>query len=89
MTIRDTIPDVPERAISVRLDSEADAALDALVGNGMTQSQAIRLALVEAAKRRRGDLSLAAEAARLAVDPVDLGEIADVRAFMDELDAPG
>jgi antitoxin component of RelBE/YafQ-DinJ toxin-antitoxin module len=89
MTKSDTIEPVPEHALSVRLDSEADAALEVLVGTGMTQSQAIRLALVEAAQRRRGDLSLAAEAARLAADPIDLREIADIREFMDELDAPG
>ena len=89
MTSRDTIAVVPERALSVRLDTEADAALDVLVRTGMTQSQAIRVALVEAARRRSGDLSLAAEALRLAADPDDLREIADVRAFMDELEAPG
>lgn len=84
MTIRDTICLVPERAISVRLDAQADAALDALVSAGMTQSEAIRLALVEAAGRRSGDRSLAAEAARLAADPDDLREIAALREFMDE-----
>lgn len=89
MTDRDTIALVPERAISVRLDPDADAALDTLVSSGMTQSQAIRLALVEAAHRRSGDRSLAAEASRLAADANDRREVASVRAFMDELDAPG
>jgi hypothetical protein len=89
MTKRDTMEVVPDRAISVRLDPEADAALGALVGSGLTQSQAIRLSLVEAARRRVRDRSLAAEAARLAADEVDLREIAGVRAFMDELRAPG
>ena len=84
MTRRDTIAIVPERAISVRLDPEADAALEALVASGLTQSQAIRLSLVEAARRRAGDSSLAVEAARLAADGRDRREIADVRAFMDE-----
>jgi len=78
---------VPDRAISVRLDPDADAALDQLVASGLTQSQALRLALVEAARRRAGDSSLAAEAARLAADETDRREIADVRAFMDELRA--
>jgi Arc/MetJ-type ribon-helix-helix transcriptional regulator len=78
---------VPDRAISVRLDPDADAALDQLVASGLTQSQAMRLALVEAARRRAGDSSLAAEAARLAADETDRREIADVRAFMDELRA--
>ena len=84
MTQRDTLIVVPDRAISVRLDPEADAALDQLVASGLTQSQAMRLALVEAARRRAGDSSLAAEAARLAADKRDRREIADVRAFMDE-----
>lgn len=84
MTKRDTLIDVPDRAISVRLDLDADAALEQLVASGLTQSQAIRLALVEAARRRAGDSSLAAEAARLAASEADRREIADVRAFMDE-----
>jgi Arc/MetJ-type ribon-helix-helix transcriptional regulator len=87
MTKCDTIEVVPDRAISVRLDPEADAALAALVAEGVTQSQAIRLALVEAASRRSGDQSLAAEAARLAADEADRQEIAEVRSFMDELRA--
>ena len=84
ITKSDTICAVPGRAISVRLDPDADAALDQLVASGLTQSQAMRLALVEAARRRAGDSSLAAEAARLAADESDRREIADVRAFMDE-----
>ena len=88
MTNRDTLRLVPERALSVRLDAEADAALDVLVGAGVTQSQAIRAALVEAARRRTGDLSLAAEAARLAGDERDRRVVADIRAFMDDPDAP-
>ena len=84
MTRRDTVEVVSDRAISVRLDPEADAALEALVALGLTQSRAIRLALVEAARRRAGDSSLAVEAARLATDDRDRREIADVRAFMDE-----
>jgi hypothetical protein len=55
----------------------------------MPQSQAICLVLVEAALRRTGGLSLAAEAARLAADADDRREIADVRAFMDELAPAG
>ena len=84
MTKSDTMLVVPDRAISVRLDPDADAALDQLVASGLTQSQAMRLALVEAARRRAGDSSLAAEAARLAADESDRREIANVRAFMDE-----
>jgi Arc/MetJ-type ribon-helix-helix transcriptional regulator len=88
MTIRDTPVAVGDRAISVRLDAESDAALAALVSSGLTQSQAIRASLVEAAGRLEGDRSLAAEAARLAADERDRSEIAEVRALMDELRAP-
>lgn len=87
MTKGDTVIAVPDRAISVRLDPDADAALDQLIASGLTQSQAMRLALVEAARRRAGDSSLAAEAARLAADDTDRREIADVRVFMDGLRA--
>ncbi|MEO5633821.1 ribbon-helix-helix protein, CopG family [Gaiella sp.] len=87
MTKGDTVIAVPDRAISVRLDPDADAALDQLIASGLTQSQAMRLALVEAARRRAGDSSLAAEAARLAADDPDRREIADVRVFMDGLRA--
>lgn len=89
MTNRDTILDMSDRAISVRLDSEADSALAALIGSGLTQSQAIRLSLVEAAERRSGDRSLAAEAARLAASDPDRREIAEVRALLDELGLDG
>ena len=78
---------MPERAISVRLDDDADAALRTLTSTGMTQSEAIRVALVEAAARRTGATSLAAEAARLAGDEIDVEEVAAVRALMDELRA--
>ena len=53
----------------------------------MTQSEAIRVALVEAAARRTGATSLAAEAARLAGDEIDVEEVAAVRALMDEFRA--
>ena len=78
---------MPERAISVRLDDDAAAALRTLTRSGMTQSEAIRVALVEAAARRAGGASLAAEAARLAADELDVEEVATVRALMDELRA--
>jgi Arc/MetJ-type ribon-helix-helix transcriptional regulator len=87
MTSRDTVADMADRAISVRLDPDADAALEVLVRAGMSQSQAIRASLVEAAQRRAGVRSLAAEAARLSVDEVDRAEVARVRAFLDDIDA--
>lgn len=72
------------RLISVRLDDEAEAALESLAAAGFSHSEAIRTSLVESAARRR-DPSLAAEAARLAADDRDRRVVADVRSFMDEL----
>ncbi len=77
-----------ERLISIRLDAEAAGALDQLVAEGLSQSTAVRTALVEAAQRRR-DRSLAAEAARLAADEGDRREAAEVAALMESLRAPG
>lgn len=79
---------MPERAISVRLDSDASAALDELVAAGLSQSDAIRRALIESARRRHDRMSLATEAAMLAADEDDLREVKSVRAFMDELRDP-
>ena len=79
---------MPERLISIRLDSEAANALDELVSEGLTQSTAVRTAIVEAASRRR-DRSLAAEAARLAADEGDRKEAAEVAALMESLRAAG
>jgi Arc/MetJ-type ribon-helix-helix transcriptional regulator len=76
-----------ERLISVRLDDEADDALRDLVAAGRTQSEAIREALIEAARRRR-DRSLAAEVARLVGDEADRREAAEVAALMEALRAP-
>lgn len=87
MTMRDTIERV-DRVISVRLDEAAEEALRQLVAAGSSQSDAVRLALVEAASRRR-DRSLAAEAMRLAADPEDRREALEVADFMESLRAPG
>lgn len=72
--------------MSVRLDEDAERALSELVADGSTQSRAIRVALVEAAARRR-DTSLAAEAARLAADESDRREVAEVASLMESLRA--
>lgn len=79
---------VSERAISVRLDDDAEEALDFLVEAGLSRSEAIRAALVDAAGRRRGD-ALADEASRLAEDADDRAAIAEVAVFMDALSAEG
>lgn len=87
MTTRDTLEEVG-RLISVRLDDHAEAALEELAAGGLSPSQAIRVALVEAASRRR-DPSLAAEAARLGADREDQRVVVEVRSFMDALREPG
>ncbi len=80
--------DVAERAISVRLDDEANDALAELVGHGWTQSEAIRLALLEAADARRGYRSLAAESRRLMESEEDRREAQAILALMDEIGLP-
>ena len=77
-----------ERAISVRLDDEAQRALDVLTASGRRQSDVIREALVELA-RRRDRVSLAAEVERLISDPDDRAEKARVARLMDALRAEG
>lgn len=84
MTELDTIESVPERAISVRLDEKAQRALEELVASGMSQSEAIRAAIVESARRLRSEL-LREEARRLAADPVDRAEAAAISALMESL----
>jgi len=84
MTNPDTVTVLPERAISVRLGERAQRALDELVASGLSQSEAIRYALIQAASRRRDEL-LAEEARRVAADPEDRAEMAAVAALMDSL----
>ncbi len=75
--------------ISVRLDANALHALDQLEATGMTRSQAIRTALVEAASRRNSMKVLAAEVASLEADEDDRVEMLAVADFMETLRAPG
>lgn len=77
------------KAISVRLDEDAERALRALERSGLTRSGAIRSALVDAARhlQRRGDL--AAEVAALESDAADREEMEAVTALMESLRAPG
>ena len=75
--------------ISVRLDANALHALDQLEAAGMTRSQAIRTALVEAASRRNSMEALAAEVASLEADEDDRVEMLAVADFVETLRAPG
>jgi len=51
----------------------------------MSDSQAVRLALVEARSRRRRRVALREEAQRLAADPDDLRELVAIGAELDGL----
>ena len=73
------------RALHVRLDADAEAALAVLHAEGMNDSQAVRSALTEARARRRRRSTLREEAQRLAADPADRAELAALREELDEL----
>jgi Arc/MetJ-type ribon-helix-helix transcriptional regulator len=75
-----------EKAISIRLSDDAVRALGALTATGRKQSDVVREALVELA-RRRDRASLAVEAARLTADPADRAEKADIATMMEDLRA--
>jgi Arc/MetJ-type ribon-helix-helix transcriptional regulator len=78
---------VVTKAISVRLDDEAERALRALEASGMTRSEAIRSALLASAERLRRSRDLAAEAAALEADEADREEMKAVAALMESLRA--
>jgi Arc/MetJ-type ribon-helix-helix transcriptional regulator len=88
MTPRDTLG-VVARAISVRLDEEALRALARLEATGLSRSQAIRKAIVEASDRLRRQESLAAELEALEADERDRREMREVAEMMESLRAPG
>ncbi len=77
------------QAISVRLDDEALVALRQLEAAGVTRSEAIRAALVDAAARLRDRRVLAAEVAALEADEDDRTEMLAVAEMMERLRAPG
>jgi predicted transcriptional regulator len=77
------------RAVSVRLDDEALKALAHLEATGLSRSQAIRKAVVDAAERLQRRESLAAEAKALEADEMDRREMLEVAALMESLRAPG
>ncbi len=77
------------QAISVRLDDEALVALRQLEAAGVTRSEAIRAALVDAAARLRDRRVLAAEVAALEADEDDRTEMLAVAEMMERLRAQG
>jgi metal-responsive CopG/Arc/MetJ family transcriptional regulator len=77
------------QAVSVRLDDEALRALGRLEATGMSRSEAIRKALVEAASRLGNMNALASEVAALEADEDDRLEMLAVAEVMESLRAPG
>lgn len=79
---------MPSRTVRARLDPRAELDLELLLREGRTESDAVRLALAEAASRRRRRSSLRAEIARLADDPVDRRAREEALTDLDEVEAP-
>ncbi len=75
--------------ISVRLDDEALRALARLEATGLSRSQAIRKAVVDAAERLRRRDALVAEVRALEADEADRREMLEVAELMESLRAPG
>ena len=76
------------RSLHVRLDDSAAAALEIVRADGLSDSEAVRTALREAAGRRRVRSALRAEVERLAADEADREEMRIVREQMADLAPP-
>jgi antitoxin component of RelBE/YafQ-DinJ toxin-antitoxin module len=73
------------RSLHVRLDDASAAALDVVRASGMTDSEAVRTALQEAAARRRVRSAIHDEVLQLANDESDRREMRLIREQMAEL----
>jgi hypothetical protein len=73
------------RSLHVRLDDSSAAALSIISNGGMSDSEAVRTALREAAARRRVRSSIAVEVERLSADNGDRAEMRAIREQMAEL----
>lgn len=73
------------RAISIRLNEEAQRALARLEASGLTRSEAVRRALVESARRAERRKALATEVAALESDKDDRKEMLEVAGLMESL----
>jgi hypothetical protein len=76
------------RSLHVRLDDASAAALDVVRAGGMSDSEAVRTALREAAARRRTRSALREEVRRVGADEGDREEMRIIREQMADL-APG
>ena len=72
----------------MRLDDASAAALEVVRATGMSDSEAVRTALREAAARRRSRSALREEVLRLAADEADREEMRVIREQMAELAPP-
>ncbi|MDO8213323.1 hypothetical protein [Conexibacter sp. CPCC 206217] len=79
------------RVVRARLDGPSEQSLELLMREGMNESEAVRAALLESARRRRQRSSLREEVTRLAADERDRAARERVMADMDAvgLDWPG
>lgn len=73
------------RSLHVRLDDSSAAALRIVRGDSMSDSEAVRAALLESAARRRARSSIAAEVELLVADEADRDEMRLIREQMAEL----
>lgn len=87
MTNRDTMSDVAE-AISVRLDHESGRALRKLQATGLSQSEAIRRAVIDSANALSHAPRIAAEVSALEADENDRAEMLRVAELMEALREP-
>ena len=76
------------RSVHVRLDDASAAALEIVRGDGLTDSEAVRTALREAASRRRVRSAIRDEVRRLALDERDRKEMRIIREQLAELAPP-
>jgi hypothetical protein len=76
------------RSLHVRLDDASAAALDVVRAGGLSDSEAVRTALREAAARRRVRSAIREEVRLLADDAADREEMQIIREQMAELAPP-
>jgi hypothetical protein len=79
---------VMARSLHVRLDDASEAALRTLRAQGMSDSEAVRVALREGAARRLSRSALAEEVQRIASDEADRAEMLAIRDHLAELAPP-
>ena len=76
------------RSLHVRLDDSSAAALEIVRSDGLTDSEAVRTALREAAARRRARSAIRDEVRHLAADERDREEMQIIREQLAELAPP-